>query len=706
MRILFLCLFLFVGPFALAQPQTEFLYGASVYPEFQTKAEQLKLLDYFQQANINVIRVGETSWGNLQPDSATFTFGWLRQYLDELHRRGLKAILGTSSYHPPQWLAARHPEVLFRFEDGRAAHPLGRRVCSRSHPVYRKYVFDYVRRLVAEFGNHPAVVAWQVDNEIDLEIEQPAKQINYNPAHQRAFTDWLRARYHTVDELNERFHFTEWGLRVNSFEDLPLPRETIDGSDLPLLKLAYYQFEGESIADFLKQQADLLRRGGAKGEIMTDWTTRMLSPFDLPTAKQAFSLSGLNIYQPKQDNTGFWQFGSMSMDWHRSVLGKGAFWLTETRIGVAGATSFWDHAPERDQFLMWMLQPAAFGATSLMHWSGNRFYGGHWPHWGAIIDWNGEPDLDYAWVKELGTFYKKWGKTLVQFPVQAEVAVLTDFNLRAGLREYPHTKEKTGEQIILNVFSALHRLGVGVDALGTDRAADAVNLNRYKLLVIPAASTLDGARLLPALRAYVRQGGQVIVTPMCEYQNEDGIFQKDGLHRALGQLTGVAVPHIRYVDVSKNKANRLTWTALLAQTATDPSGFCEVLEARTDSAQVIARYSLPGSILNGKPAAYRRKLGSGQVLKLGNWPGENDFVALLNQLGFRYAALAGSVPAEVLTVPRTDGSLFALNVGSKPQVISLKRPVRNRVDGRRLTGPVTMKPYEVLWLEPTDGPSK
>ena len=38
-----------------------FLYGASVYPEIQTKEAQIKMLDLFSKAGFTVLRLGESA---------------------------------------------------------------------------------------------------------------------------------------------------------------------------------------------------------------------------------------------------------------------------------------------------------------------------------------------------------------------------------------------------------------------------------------------------------------------------------------------------------------------------------------------------------------------------------------------------------------------------------------------------------------------
>lgn len=84
----------------------QFYFGASVYPELQTRDEWSRMLDHLQRAQINLVRVSESSWGNLETAAGQYNFEWLQQFLDDLSRRKMKAILGTGSDIPPQWFGA------------------------------------------------------------------------------------------------------------------------------------------------------------------------------------------------------------------------------------------------------------------------------------------------------------------------------------------------------------------------------------------------------------------------------------------------------------------------------------------------------------------------------------------------------------------------------------------------------------------------
>ena len=86
-----------------SQPISEFLDGASVYPDLQTRAEWNAILDHFRRAHMNFACVSESSWGNLEAARGVYEFGWLCDFLNDLEKQKMKAILGTDSYVPTGW---------------------------------------------------------------------------------------------------------------------------------------------------------------------------------------------------------------------------------------------------------------------------------------------------------------------------------------------------------------------------------------------------------------------------------------------------------------------------------------------------------------------------------------------------------------------------------------------------------------------------
>jgi beta-galactosidase GanA len=383
---------------------------------------------------------------------------------------------------------------------------------------------------------------------------------------------------------------------------------------------------------------------------------------------------------------------------HRSAHAAGHFFVTETRVGVAGDVVMWDPFPMRDQFRMWMLQPAAYGASGLMYWSGNRWHGGHWPHWGGVLDWTGQPEPDFGWLVEVGRFFDKEGPRLLRNPVDARAAVITDFDQRAALSVYKHVP--ASNQVLPETFDALHRLGIGTDSISVADAARAGRLSKYSLVVVPGATALDDPEIAGSLRKYVSEGGNVVLTPFTAYQSWDGVFRRDGFGGNLAELSGVVVRTARRMGTASDKGRkdqRVSWLGGVSPAGID--GYCEYMETRPGT-EVIGRFESDEEILNGRAAATRRRLGKGAVIKLGFWPADDSLLALVRQLvPAERSVLAAAAPKGLQAVPRSDGSLFLINTTAETATVRFTRAVTDRISGGQPGSVYDVKPFEVLWLE-------
>lgn len=675
----------------------DFLYGASVYPEIMDRAEQIKMLNLFVEADFTVLRLGESAWGNLEPKPGEYDFKWLRFFLDEMHRRGLKAILGTCSYVPPLWLTMNHQEVLMQYADGSSANPMGRHAISRNHPIFRKALERFLLAYATEFKDHPAVIGWQLDNE----IEQEVGRIDYNPENRKQWLIWLEKEYGTVEELNNRLGLKAWGLKVNSFQEVPLPSKSNDG-DLPALKLACLKYDRDNIISYFEWQKSLLRQAGVTQWITSNWIMTNQTIADDSAWFEILDISSINQYQPTEDNNSYWAWQAWFNDLHRSTNQRNNFLVTETRIGPTGNERLWTPAASEEQFFTWMLQPVAFGAQGIIHWTGNRYHGGHWPHWGGILDWSGKPEPDYYWTKKIATFFKKWNSQIVRTSVDATAAVVSDFSQRAMLKSFPHTPIGTPEDILFESTEAFHRMGLGIDVITTESISE--NLyDKYKTLVLAALPSFEGEKVQTNLLRFVSDGGMLVITPFCGYQTTDGIFRNNGFAADLKKLTGNSVRTIRLLANSEIKEqNHVKW--LDKEYPTDDfiigmDGFTEILEVDNQE-EIIARFATTDQVMNQKPAATMKKIGKGRVVKLAFWTGSENFTKLMNHIiGINYSPLKNVLQEGVQSVPRSDGSLFIINTTGKTSIIHLKESMKDRISGHLIQNKYDMKAYQTLWLE-------
>src|SRR5580658_3530213 len=73
-------------------------------------------------AGVNVVRMGEFTWGLCEPEEGKYDFGWLQRVMDLLGKAGIDIVLGTPTAAPPLWLAKKHPEILPVDEKGHRLH--------------------------------------------------------------------------------------------------------------------------------------------------------------------------------------------------------------------------------------------------------------------------------------------------------------------------------------------------------------------------------------------------------------------------------------------------------------------------------------------------------------------------------------------------------------------------------------------------------
>lgn len=674
------------------------------------------MLDHFERAQMTCVRVTESSWGNIETAQGKYDFGWVHQFLDDLEKRKMKAFLGTGSYVPPQWLAAGHPEILVQFQSGVKAHPMARHAPCLNHPLYLQALRDYILALAREFKDHPTVIGWQLGNE----MEGSVGRICYNPACEAAWRAWLKRSFHTPDEFNRRLCLVSWGMKVRSLDEVPQPGEGVEesGQDIAALSLAHRHFRRDVLLDFYRMQARALREAGVSQWIMTDYNDVWDAVADDPQAVEVMDIAGLNYYQPSTDDAEYWRNLTWQQDMHRSAYGKQHFITTENHYGAVGQTYLWGDLrnaksgysytgpdalhPVHDQFRMWGLEAAAMGSLGVLYWTGNRWRGGHWPECGGLLDWSGHPEPDFPWAIELGEIFQKWGKVLLDNPVKATAVVLTDFDQRAALEIYPHILPS--RSVLPETFEALHRLGIGVDTINGSAAENLSNLQKYSLMMIPAATALDNPRVTAALETFTEHGGVVVITPFTAYTDEDGIFRGDGFAANLQVLTGGLVRTNRWlgrVSPGAKSGLQVEWTGA-GMSGTSPVGldrYCEYLELGPE-AEVVAKFRSDQAILDGRPAATQRKLGRGRVVKLGFWPGDDSLLSLIRHiLPEADSTLSAPVPAGVLAIPRADNSTFLINTTSQEMPVEVRRVAQDRLSAAKFSGKAILKPYQVLWLE-------
>jgi beta-galactosidase GanA len=236
-------------------------YYPSQWPEWMWEADVARMRD----SNISFVRVNEFDWSVLEPKEGEYNFTLLDTTLDLFDKYGLKAIIGTPTAAPPNWLTDKYD---ISFVDRTNATLLfgSRRHYSFSSFDYREQSQKITRKLAQRYGNHSSVVAWQLDNE--LGCHDTVRSYDQNA--KTRFRAWLQHKYGTIEHLNERQGRVFWSSQYASFAAVEPPFLEIYTPN-PAHTLDWYRFSSDMLIDFAREQAVILRQYAPSHALTTNF---------------------------------------------------------------------------------------------------------------------------------------------------------------------------------------------------------------------------------------------------------------------------------------------------------------------------------------------------------------------------------------------------------------------------------------------------
>jgi beta-galactosidase len=144
--------------------------GACYYPEQWPETLWEDDFRRMRELGFDVIRIAEFAWSIFEPIEGTFSFELFDRVMDLARQHGLQVILGTPTATPPAWLTAKYPEVLNRSISGVVYQHGQRRHYTYNTPIYQDLSRRIAGQMAAHYCDHPAPLGWQIDNEINCEL--------------------------------------------------------------------------------------------------------------------------------------------------------------------------------------------------------------------------------------------------------------------------------------------------------------------------------------------------------------------------------------------------------------------------------------------------------------------------------------------------------------------------------------------------------
>ncbi len=607
------------------------LHGGDYNPEqWLEHPEILKTdIERFQEAKINTVTLGVFSWAKLEPREGEFTFGWLADMIDRLYENGISVILATPSGARPRWLAEKYPEVL-RVNERRERNLFGRRHnhCLTS-PAYRERVRRIDGELVKRFGGHPGVKMWHISNELGGECHCPLCQ--------RAFQDWLRKKYKTIENLNERWYTVFWSHTYDDFSQVESPSPLGETSDMSLA-LDWKRFVSCQTIDFMEQEIKAIREAGSDKPV---------------TANLMYDFLGIDYFRlaKKLDIVSWDNYPTWGKKPHSVIAGDTAFWHDVMRSlkkkpfllmeSCPGATNWQGISKLKKPGMVEAasLQAIAHGGDGALYFQMRQGRGAEEKFHGAVIDhYGGRDSRTFRDVCRAGAMLEQIS-AVAGADTPCRAAVLYDWENRWAVEgSYgPRSDDMHHLECVQKSYYALRRLGLNVDIV--DQGSP---LESYRFVAVPM-QYLFHPGFPERLRAYVERGGLLVMTYWSGVTNENDLCFLGETPQGLTEVLGLRREEIDALyDWEQNSICQQKEELPGMKDSYVCRNLCELV--KPDTAQVLMVYG--SDFYAGRPALLRNRFGAGTAYYICG-DAEQDFYDDLYRILAREAGLEGILPLEV-----------------------------------------------------------
>ncbi|HEX7070019.1 MAG TPA: beta-galactosidase, partial [Rhodothermales bacterium] len=556
-------------------------------------------------------------WRWNHPAEARFYWDDIDRLMDLAGKHGLKVMLNTIVDVAPAWIYTKYPDASMLTRDGRRIGPQtqphrqigGLGVCL-NHQEVMSHLFRFLEACFERYSDHPALDVWNFGSEPEVtqsmaEMREYAgnaarmgEMLCYCDHCARAFREWLRAKYESIERLN-----VAWNRNYASFEEAELPKTRNTFNDLIDWRMFFVHTLGENV----RRRYELAKKVDAgRHPLMCHHVFIQGFPIT-STANDPWNVGQYG------DLHGFTQMDDPMMCDILRCCARGKPVMSAEMLMLMGYTLDLHREVDEDDVKRHVFTGIAAGVKGYVFWQYRpELLGREAPAWGlTTLDGEETPALRaFARVGEVTA--RNADFFLRADPRPAEVAILYHpenqiFTWAATGNEFNATDS------LLGAHKALYERNYIVDFIHAKEIDEGV-LDRYRVLVLTHPYVLN-ERIAARIRAWVEAGGVVIGEAYCAgWHLEEGRHQTIvpgyGLHEVFGARQEVAVPPLDGTEVAEMFLSKDV-PGLPSRSRVTGAVICEVL--KSEGAEVIAGHT------DGRPAITRNTFGKGRAYLIGSY---------------------------------------------------------------------------------------
>lgn len=632
-----------------------FVYGGDYNPEQWTKEYWEEDIRLMQKAGVNMVSVGIFSWARLQRDEDTFDFSWMDTILDMLHEGGIKVDLATATASVPPWAYERYEDIYPEDESKNRLWYGSRQSYCPNSPSYRMLTSKLVRTIAQRYKDHKALAMWHVNNEYSCHVAAC-----YCDTCARAFREWLKKRYGTIEEVNRSWGTSFWSQWYYSFDQIMPPRKTTAQHN-PGQVLDYKRFMSDSLLECYLTERRILREITPEVPVTTNFMLEW-KPLDYVKWAKELDVISWDSY-PNPSKGTHPANNAFDHDLMRSLAGDKPFMLLEQAPSQVNWRPV-NTAKYPGLNRLYSLQCIARGGEGVMYFQWRQSLRGSEKFHSACITHTGDENSRvFQEVARIGNELQLMKAVSGSRPA-AKVGILFDYdNWWAVEYEPGPSNEVRYRQTVLEYYTICYEHNVPIDFLFHDS-----DLSEYSLIIAPLLHMVK-PHTAERIDRFVSSGG-VFLTSFFSgiVDQEDAVFE-GGYPGPLRKILGIQVEEFNPLE--SHMENGLQVVEGNEVTTYGSDLWCDLI--RLEGAERYAVYTQ--DYLQSEAAVTVNSYGKGRAWYVGTRPEKSFLEDLLGRI-FSQTGIEPllKVPVGVeVTRREVEGQrwLFILNFNREAVVVDL-----------------------------------
>ena len=664
--------------------------GVCYYPEHWDKSLWRDDLRRMKAYGIETVRIAEFAWTMFEPREGKFTFDFFDEFMDMTLEEKIKVIFCTPSAAQPVWLSTKYPEILNADIDGNLIYHGLRRHCNLNSEKYRFFVSRITEKLAEHYSKYTNIIAWQLDNEINCECD-----LYYSESDHRAFRDYLKNKFKTIDKLNDAIGAAFWNQTYTDWNEVYLPRRTNSGRmGNPHVGLLEKRFISDTVIEFFKLQADIIRRCSS-APITTnglfshiDYHSLVGNVLDFITYDNYPNFAYERNIDVTRQNGMRDRNSSYNLMRARSI--SPIFGIMEQQSGPAGWNFRMEQsAPKPGQIRLWTIQAIANGADFVSYFRWRTCTFGNEIYWHGLFDYCNKPNRR---TEEIERTYKDIQRiqSVCGKEYEAETALLKDYDNEWDAEE--DVWHGSTDNISYNGwFMALQKKHIPYNLVYINDNTELSELLKYKFVVYPHPTILTEKRA-ELLEEYAKLGGTVIFGCRTGYKDLNGKCRMIPMPGFAAGLCGAEVEEFtflspydkeQYINIGKARVSAPCFNDILKITDGEEAGTFE------------------NNYYAGKTAVSLKKVGKGKAFYFGAAFAEDSakaFIELANIHPPMNLDELIDIPENVELAVRGEYA-FLLNYGEDSVDMNCAAEFMDMISGKTFTDKITIGCYDAVVLK-------